>query len=137
MDPAVGPVEPARVHAVGRQQDVARHGDVGSREPQLGAGPVAAGDDTPHLVVTTEQGVGRVEVALDQRVADPRGRDLDAVASRPRERNSPTLPARRWPKWKSAPTTTSLALRQSTSTSRTNSSAGSLLRASSKVTTRQ
>ena len=58
-------------------------------------------------------------------------------SSAPIARRRATLPRRWWPKWKSSPTITTRAARQSTRTSRTNSSAGSLERASSKATTRQ
>ena len=51
--------------------------------------------------------------------------------SAPMRSSSATLPPRRWPKWKSAPTTTSCAPSRPTSTSCTKSSADSLLRPSS------
>ena len=53
----------------------------------------------------------------------------------PMSRKSATLPKRWWPKWKSSPTTTSLAPRHPTSTSATNSSADSKARTSSNGTT--
>ena len=56
-------------------------------------------------------------VEPDQVVArSPRSRARAPISS-----SSATLPCRRWPKWKSSPTTTSRARRQSTSTSRTKS----------------
>ena len=62
-DRAVGPLEPAGVDAVGRQQDLARHGDVGRGEPELATPLVAVGDQASHLVRPAEHGVGPVEIA--------------------------------------------------------------------------
>ena len=74
-------------------------------------------------------GLGRrLTVDADER----RGARRRTRADVPIARSSATFPRRWCPKWKSSPTTTALAFRQSVSTSRTNSSAVSFDRASSK-----
>ena len=154
---SVGALVPAGVDAVGGQEDVAGHRHVGGGEPELAAPVVAVGHDA-----RAPRGDGRAArwrrrgrprpgrggsrwswpsaaspagspVGVDQREA----LDLEAEVGAHLRAAGRRCPRRWWPKWKSSPTITTLAPRQSTSTSCTNSSAGSLDRASSKVITRQ
>ena len=152
---AVGPHVPARVDPVGGKEHVAGHGDVGRGEAELAAALVAVRDDTAHLVGAPEERVRLGEVAGEQSLADRGGLrhrpsllgptvgadQGDALHLEPELGPQPLeerdVAARRCPKWKSSPTTTTLASRQSTSTSCTKSSAVSAERASSKVITRQ
>ncbi len=150
VDRAVGPFVPAGVDPLGRQRHAVGHGHVGRREPELGAtSTVAVHHRPPHLVWTPEQrgGTGHVAVRPAARgsgsttppASDPSSSRAIPTTSKPCRDpisvSSATLPARRWPKWKSSPTTTRRARRAPTRTSRTKSSAVSLARAWSNGTT--
>ena len=105
-------------------------------KPELAATSVAVGDDAAHLVGATQQGRwparGRPRRAHGgsrwttpsrrRRTATPsastRARpSTSKPSSAPIERSSSTLPRRWCPKWKSSPTITTSAARQSTRTS--------------------
>ncbi len=145
VDRPVGPLVPAGVDPLAGHGHAVGDGDVGRGEPELGTpSPVTVHDHTPDLMGSAEQPGRARDVAGGQQLTDARrrhrlARTRPAPSARPTTSNpcrapisvsSATLPARRWPKWKSSPTTTRRASSAPTRTSRTKSSAVSLARAS-------
>lgn len=72
--------QPAGIDAVIRHQHPVGHGDVCGREADLTTALVARHHRAPHLVRTTEHGVGVVETTLGQRPPDRGRTDLQFVA---------------------------------------------------------